>query len=785
MDDFSSDAVRSALGMGSSVPSSQPTPSSVPAPMRNNNPGALMPGGKLAQYGSPEEGLAALDGNLKSYGDKGINTLSGVISRWAPPNENNTAAYIADASKATGLDPGAQIDLSNPYIRHQISAAIVRHENGPQAIYGSPTTQDPFADFSSASVNDAINGGTSGETPFRMEIRGTSTSGDAKPDLSQIPGRIIAPDANADPSILDRARGGIEAGLSAATGMVAAPIGAIAGVGYGLTHGYGTAEGAQNASKFAGDVTGNLTYQPRSAVGQEYAGNVGNVMGQLAPLGGLTAEMGALGHLAGPALNDARAATAAGPGELPVNLRVDPMMDKPRYKLTPEGPAPANAETQLRQQFQAAQAAPTGSNGRVEPSLTSTALPPASTPNGRLQEAASLPVPVQLTAGQSTGDIHAISWEQNNRSKFQDLGNRLNAQNGQLVQNLDAVRKQVAPDISAVGNDLNQQVVNAYKNMDAPVKADISAKYQALKDANGGQFPLSGKDFVNSADAALKADNVSRFVPPEIRGMLDDLRDGGPMNFNDFENYRTILAQQSRAQGANSTATHAINVVRNSLESLPMSDETATLKPLADAARQAAAARFANIRNDPAYKAAINDGVQVGEPSPVADNFIKKYIVNGKTSNVQNALSNLSNDPFNRQMLSAGVVDHLKDAGGLDLRTNAGNLRQSGLNGAIETLDKKSGLVLGPDAAGVVNKIGNVARYTQEQPIGSAVNNSNTLVGALGNAGAAGLEGAANFAAHGLPVGTLIRKGMQMRSANNRVNQALNPTGSTKLNSFP
>lgn len=111
------------------------------APMRSNNPGALMPQGKLGQYGSMEEGIAALDSNLKNYGMKGVNTLAGVISKWAPPNENDTQGYIAAVSKRLNLDPNQQINLSNPAVRQAIGTAIMLQENGAGGLFGSPTAQ--------------------------------------------------------------------------------------------------------------------------------------------------------------------------------------------------------------------------------------------------------------------------------------------------------------------------------------------------------------------------------------------------------------------------------------------------------------------------------------------------------------------------------------------------------------------------------------------------------------------------------------------------------------------
>ncbi len=130
---------------GNPVPLTQPVspiPSlASPAPLRNNNPGALMPGGKLAQYPNMQAGLAALDQNLQSYGNQGVNTLSGIINKWAPPNENNTQAYINDVSSRLGIKPDQPIDLTNPAQRQALSTAIMLHENGPSGVFNSQSQQ--------------------------------------------------------------------------------------------------------------------------------------------------------------------------------------------------------------------------------------------------------------------------------------------------------------------------------------------------------------------------------------------------------------------------------------------------------------------------------------------------------------------------------------------------------------------------------------------------------------------------------------------------------------------
>jgi hypothetical protein len=111
-----------------------------------NNPGNLRPIGAstgFQKFATPEEGISAADKNLKAYGDKGINTLRGVISRYAPPSENDTNAYIDTVAKRIGLDPDQKIDLSDPVQRHVISGAMFTVEKGSKNLF--KTGQQPAA----------------------------------------------------------------------------------------------------------------------------------------------------------------------------------------------------------------------------------------------------------------------------------------------------------------------------------------------------------------------------------------------------------------------------------------------------------------------------------------------------------------------------------------------------------------------------------------------------------------------------------------------------------------
>lgn len=136
-----------AIVGGQKVPAAQvinPAPAPVTGGGVNaNNFGNVRPVGAstgFQQPKTPEEGLQIMDNNLKSYGDKGINTLSGVITRWAPPSENDTPALIKAAAQRLGIDPNQPIDLKNPAVRQAVGTAIMIQEKGKGLFTSAPAT---------------------------------------------------------------------------------------------------------------------------------------------------------------------------------------------------------------------------------------------------------------------------------------------------------------------------------------------------------------------------------------------------------------------------------------------------------------------------------------------------------------------------------------------------------------------------------------------------------------------------------------------------------------------
>ncbi len=118
------------------------TPATGARGIRNNNPGNIEYGsftkargatgsdGRFARFGTPEAGIGAMSDLLRSYGAKGINTVDSILNRYAPGNENNTAAYSAAVSKKLGVKGSDKLDLNDASVMKRLVSAMIQHENG-------------------------------------------------------------------------------------------------------------------------------------------------------------------------------------------------------------------------------------------------------------------------------------------------------------------------------------------------------------------------------------------------------------------------------------------------------------------------------------------------------------------------------------------------------------------------------------------------------------------------------------------------------------------------------
>ncbi len=112
--------------------------------VRNNNPGNIRLGAspfqgevtpsqdrEFKQFKGAEWGYRAMFLVIHNYGVLyGIKTLDKIISRWAPPVENDTSLYVEVVAKRVGVTKGAYVDSLSRDMMLPLVEAMVRVECG-------------------------------------------------------------------------------------------------------------------------------------------------------------------------------------------------------------------------------------------------------------------------------------------------------------------------------------------------------------------------------------------------------------------------------------------------------------------------------------------------------------------------------------------------------------------------------------------------------------------------------------------------------------------------------
>ena len=113
--------------------------------LRNNNPGNIrktatdwrgeVVGSDSAfeTFATPEAGIRALAVLLRNYQRKyGLRTVRAIITRYAPPSENNTESYVSAVARRLNVGADLPINLEDSATLSALVQAVIKHENGVQ-----------------------------------------------------------------------------------------------------------------------------------------------------------------------------------------------------------------------------------------------------------------------------------------------------------------------------------------------------------------------------------------------------------------------------------------------------------------------------------------------------------------------------------------------------------------------------------------------------------------------------------------------------------------------------
>jgi hypothetical protein len=329
-------------------------------------------------------------------------------------------------------------------------------------------------------------------------------------------------------------------------------------------------------------------------------------------------------------------------------------------------------------------------------------------------------VGVKPTLGQLTRDPTQFTREQNLRGVQgvgEPIANRLNEQASTISS-----RFRQATAGAKNPYEAGQELIGGLQKWDARSTADVRKAYEAFKQSTGKdlEVPLQGL----AQDYAATLRDFGEAIPSAVRGQFEGLgllsgKQTKLLSIDDAE--RLIKVINSHYDPAQKAQAKALDQLRGGLQNaiLNVTDSGAGMEAagLANMARDTARQRFSAIESTPALKAAIN----AAEP----DDFVKKFVINGKVREL-NKMAELVG-PEGQKTMQQQMLKYLESkAFGANAAGDGGG-RQASFNQELNSIGRnKLAAILGEQQADDLFAVGRVMAYIQQQPAGSAVNNSNT-----------------------------------------------------------
>lgn len=281
-----------------------------------------------------------------------------------------------------------------------------------------------------------------------------------------------------------------------------------------------------------------------------------------------------------------------------------------------------------------------------------------------------------------------------------------------------------------------QGAIGAIQAQDEALAGRVSNLYQQARDTSGRSAQLDGAAFTRAANQMLDEGLLGGALPPDVANHMNRIARGEvPFDVNYAEQLKTRIAALQRATNDGS-ARMALGMVRRALDETPLMSApqvnpgnlpavpgTVPPSPVAlgqesinafNEARNAARQRFGWQESARPIEAALN-GAQ-------PDKFVENFVIRGSVADASAVARNAPTEEVKNAILA-----HLKEKALGGAADEVGKFSQSAYNKALNQIgDRKLSLFFSPEELNQLRTVGRVASYMQNQPVGSAVNNSNS-----------------------------------------------------------
>jgi hypothetical protein len=575
--------------------------------------------------------------------------------------------------------------------------------------------------------------------------------------------RQAAPAPAAPQTAVDKLIGAGETALTLATGATGGAVGMLGGTIKGLAGAvmdgtFGTQEGVRQVERAAGEGAAALTYEPRTAAGQEQVEAVGDLVANAIPATGLAAELQVVGRAAGSAARNV-AVPAAQIGVERIRAAAPAIADRVQRTLnrTPDTPTP-------------------GTRASVGSAGTDTATQ-------RRQVADQ--VGVKLTSGQATRDQQQLRFEQETAKGEHGapLRDRYSEQNEQLGKHFDHLVDMTgaeAADLIGTGRTVDK-ALRAKMERD---KAEVRVAYKRAETAGEMEDQVElGALVAHLNESAPDAATAPLLITARGRalqlGIAAEGPDGQlvptPTTLKNAERYRQAIG---RATDLEATNIRQATIIKGAIDAA-----TDGLGGGLYRAARRTRENFAKQYEEHAVVASLlNNKRGTADRKVALEDIFEHVVLKGDREAVGHVRRVLQTGGDGGKQawreLQGATVNWLKsEAFGNTATDQRGNVILSvpKLDRAIKRLEEGNKLefMFGKQGAQHLRDLNDLAKVVYTAPPG-AVNTSNTasvLLAALSEAGATG-------AMTGLPVPVLsglrvLAKQVKNRALQKRIEQAL------------
>lgn len=339
--------------------------------------------------------------------------------------------------------------------------------------------------------------------------------------------------------------------------------------------------------------------------------------------------------------------------------------------------------------------------------------------------------PVQITREMNLAKMGANSGDEG----LQGLALIQNQNNAKLISNLNGMGA-ANGNLSNAGNTLASSILGRQSGL----RDAEQAAWDAAKGSAGYKQPIAS-GVLSDINKALDSEGMMPFMNPQISKYMEAFQTGQPFTPQAYRNLQSMLSRETMKGGnEGAAASMAARILRNgelkpagfqNPQNLPVSQGMAAGMRAADGAsteaidavnraRGATRQAYAYEESSPLVRSVLGEG-RASDPDRIA----KSYIIGGTAREAADVVQQVG--PGNIGPIKDAILNHLKKQAVSGAEDEVAKFSQSAFNKALRDMgQEKLSLFFSPEELKALSTNGRVAALMQSQPVGSAVNNSNS-----------------------------------------------------------